>query len=606
MHNVIIIIMLASLIYNYIFKRRACSDLNCGIFAWTGTSSDKFSPILFNVLGIFNDSRGGDSCGVYFNRGSIVGIKTEAKYESLVKKHKLHTTIKPGKWPIVIGHCRKASVGSVSGGNSQPILLRTRKDERLVYVQAHNGTITNHRELAIKHDIVIEKDESDSVVLSRLIHKVGFSVLSEYEGSAALVMHSTKEPNVLYAFHGQSKNYTTLSEERPLHYVLIKGSGIYISSEAQPLEWISNGLEATAFKHNIVYKIEGETVTEFMKIERETAVMKKWDNTSYKNSEIPFHDVDYRSYNRGNNYEMIKPINTKNICCAMIDFNLIQTHNAFKLRYVKGFFIENKTYAHGEKLVDTWGYIKDPNSSLKTQFVTYYLYFYYGILLSDADAWDAVKKAEFSMNIVSAQDFYTPNNFNALSKVLKENAVYPFTRMSTKPESGYMEPTSFYPSDKGSEEDTFYTGSFTPLFSEYELKFKEGDFIGYKKIYGGTQTISDLLKEQPILDEWGFGVERKVRGDIKVKDCCDCVDRGLYENGERCMHCTVEFSNDDVDKSNENKVMLCHTISEHIVPICGDIEDLIGEIIDSGFKDTVAIELGLLNEANDKLKLITK
>jgi hypothetical protein len=84
MLNVIIILMLISLIYNYIFKRNVRSNLNCGIFAWTGISSDKFSSFMFNVLGIYNDSRGGDSSGVYFNRGTIQGIKTTAKYEELV------------------------------------------------------------------------------------------------------------------------------------------------------------------------------------------------------------------------------------------------------------------------------------------------------------------------------------------------------------------------------------------------------------------------------------------------------------------------------------------------------------------------------------------
>ena len=148
MLNFIIITMLISVIYNYLFRRKV-TNLNCGIFAFVGISSDKFSPVLFNILGVYNDNRGGDSCGVYFNKGTILGIKTEAKYEALVKSKKLHTTIKLGKYPVAIGHCRKASVGAVSEKNIQPVTVRDEsKDNKLLYVHSHNGTITNHKDLA--------------------------------------------------------------------------------------------------------------------------------------------------------------------------------------------------------------------------------------------------------------------------------------------------------------------------------------------------------------------------------------------------------------------------------------------------------------------------
>ena len=36
----------------------------CGIWAYSGKNFNKYK---FNILGIFNDSRGGDSCGLFLS-----------------------------------------------------------------------------------------------------------------------------------------------------------------------------------------------------------------------------------------------------------------------------------------------------------------------------------------------------------------------------------------------------------------------------------------------------------------------------------------------------------------------------------------------------------
>ena len=601
---------LLSLVYNYIYKRNIQSSLNCGIFAWSGTSSDKFSPILFNIIGVFNDARGGDSSGVYFNRGSIKGSKGDARYEDLVKSHKLHTTIKPGRWPVVIGHCRKASVGAVNEGNIQPTLFRTNdKNDKLVYVQAHNGTISNYRELATKYKVAIEKDESDSLILGKLIYKCGFDVLAEYEGSAALLMHFIKEPNVLYAFHGQSKSYTTLAEERPLHYINVKGSGIYISSEARPLEWISNGEKPTSFDHNVLYKIEGDVVTEVKKIERAIAVFKKY--TPVENS-LPFHENE--NYYRGQSTHLSKIGAMKNICCCTIDFCLTNINADAKIMYSKGLFVHDKNYAHGEKLVDTWGYIRDPKLRSSSTMTIYHLYFYYGILLDSKMGFDETDKLAKSLYLDNAKDFYFPYNYNRMSQTLAKHSVFPFTRLFlSNPGSGYMEPTGYFPNEGYFHNDTFFTGKFIPLFTDIELHFEEGDFVGYNK-YQGLQTIADLIKSQPFLNEWGFGVKEEFPLALTppVKSCEECLEKDLYNGGERCMSCNLSLgeqdkvSTEDKKDEDESKATLCHTIAIQLNPILGDLLDLIEEIEVTGQKELVAEEFELLTEANDKLNSIIK
>ena len=610
MYNTIIILMLISLIYNYLFKGKA-TNLNCGIFAWSGTSSDKFNPVLFNILGVYNDSRGGDSCGVYFNRGAITGIKTEAKYEALVKKAKLHTTIRPGRWPIVIGHCRKASVGTISEYNVQPTLFRSsEKKDKLMYVQAHNGTITNQQDLAKKYKIDVNKDESDSITLGKLIYKLGWSVLSEYEGCAALVMHFTKEPNALYVFHGKSKSYSTLTEERPLHYINIKDSGIYISSEAHPLEFIANGEKPTSFEYNIVYKIEGETITEVTKIEREKAILKEYKGVTSTVFKFDDNDNYYRgSYTNGLCTSGI----TKNICCSTFDFSISTVSG--KIRYEKGFYVYDHQYAHGLVKVDTWGYIRQ-SWNYNTNLKTYFLYFYNGILLTDREAFLEIDKEATLMNIQKASDFFMPHNYNRISHLLSKHAILPFTRLIlTNPGSGYMEPTAFYYNEGIYKTDSFFTGSFIPLFSDIQLHFQEGDLIGYKK-YQETNSMISMFREHKFLREWGFGDEPK---DIDVKSCEECVSLGIYRGGEKCMTCSDTFEEDKKSKDaednasalgtlddNDYKVTLYQNIVEKLDPIVDSIEDLMEEIEVTGIRSCVQQEYDLLQEASETLKSIVE
>jgi hypothetical protein len=608
--------MLASLICNFIFGRKPTNSLNCGIFAWTGTSSDKFSPLLFNYLGTANDSRGGDSCGVYYNRGAITGIGTDAKYESLIKSHRLHTTVKPGKWPVVIGHCRKASVGAVTSNNIQPVLLRNEaKGGKLVYVQAHNGTISNHRELAKKYNVEAKNDESDSVLIAKLIEQEGFKILGEYEGSAALVMHFVKEPNVLYAFHGESKNYYTLTEERPLHYVQIKGSGTYISSESQPLEWIANGDKATSFKYNVVYKLQGDNIEEFMKIDREKAVLRKYvettkttnyyDSEAYNQNEIPFN-INRAQQNLGVTHRLFTLGITKNICACDVKSLVAIGKTEGRIRYEKGMYCLNGSAAHGEVVVDTWGYVRD---KYEKSIAVFYLYFYYGILLIDKGSFEAMEDHSRAFNIKGYYEFYDRALFSRMSDALYNNALLPYTRRVENPGSGYMEQTGMFNNDKAYKNETFYCGSFSPLFSDTEFHFMTGDCIGFERL-SSTYTIADLLEEYGYLDDIGFGKkpeEDKNNNDliIDVKSCSECVSKGYYKNGDRCVSCTHPLDK-VVDENNADaEVTLMHTIGSQLTPIVDDMDSLIDEIESSGYQYLVEDKHKILVEVNNKLKEIT-
>ena len=149
--------------------------LACGIFAWVGKDIKYFRRDLFNILGMYNDSRGGDSCGVYFDNMWYKGIGTTAKYEKLIPEFDLHNTLKLKINPVIIGHDRKVSVGSNTLVNAQPVIL-VDKDQNIDYVHAHNGTIGNYEELAKKHNVILENNESDSIAIAKLIDLIGFDI----------------------------------------------------------------------------------------------------------------------------------------------------------------------------------------------------------------------------------------------------------------------------------------------------------------------------------------------------------------------------------------------------------------------------------------------
>jgi glutamine phosphoribosylpyrophosphate amidotransferase len=163
----------------------------CGIFGWTGKDPKKFNSIKFNVLGNYNDTRGGDSCGVYYNNGCVKGLDKESKYKDLVYNHELHTRIKL-KEPLVIGHTRKASVGGITISNIQPLTLANEAGD-IVYVQAHNGTIHNFEEMAEKYKIKL-----DSLVLYNGMDEEFITLLPHYlnahkSWTAALSGYSIEE-----------------------------------------------------------------------------------------------------------------------------------------------------------------------------------------------------------------------------------------------------------------------------------------------------------------------------------------------------------------------------------------------------------------------------
>lgn len=563
LYNVILIYLLIGVSLNYIFKINF-SVLSCGIFAWVGKDIKYFRRDLFNILGMYNDNRGGDACGLYYDDNWYKGIGNTAKYEKLIVENDLHNTLKLKKYPVIIGHDRKTSVGHDTIINAQPVVLVDFNTEELLLIQAHNGTISNYYSLAKKYNVELITGESDSIAIAKLIDTVGWKILAEYEGSGAFVINKKDEPNILYAFHGKSKvtEYaTTLTEERPLAYLTFPGKGTYISSDINHLKNISipkKEIIPCEFRHNVLYKLEGDSVTEFMDIDR-TIIKPTPKSVSY-------------SSNSSNNTK-------NNSSKSPISHGDDETKRA--IRYYNGLFHINDAPAHGTYVIDAWGW---PIGSVKfNQDKHFELSFIYGILMKDRMAYETLLKIVKDANIIDLYEFYNQKNWweLKLGEELKKYSLFPFWRYTLKDNFvGFLKPNHWSNVFKQSGY-YFYDGLFKPILSRLEFRVYVGqinavsekgilyslnDFIKVGDIdpivYDFSQTsakklekIKDIVyaedeEKSSIVLPHNLKIVKKSRDKWNMVDCDTC--RAWEDNPDLCKKCMEQYELDTestVDKA---------------------------------------------------------
>lgn len=258
----------------------------CGLLGHIGNKSNKVNIDKFNILGILNETRGTDSCGVALDGEILKGVDYLKKYRDFVTIFKLAP---PTKGTGIIGHTRKSTIGVHTEANAHPFGFGgvvKKKGEAPVhkFVGAHNGTLLNHTEIATKRNISLTKEvliEEENTVNGKKIKKTlkktvtkidsellleclykdkNYSVLSEYNGAAALIWQDMSKPNVMFFYHGKSKkdsNSTEIVEERPLHYYQENKNSLYVSSIEDSLYIIGgNDDEIGEFEHNVVYEVK--------------------------------------------------------------------------------------------------------------------------------------------------------------------------------------------------------------------------------------------------------------------------------------------------------------------------------------------------------------
>lgn len=237
----------------------------CGIAGIISTEKTKFNIDHFNILGAFNDERGGDSCGIFIDNTVTYGISDNA----LFRNYMLGIDY-PEEASIALLHCRKASPGMmINEAQAQPIVFRNNFGE-IEYVVMHNGTIYNAATLAIRY---LPKFEtyglSDSQIMANIMYHKGYDVLKEYIGTAVFVIVDYRQGDpVVMLFKGNSiYNELHSNSERPLYCAYINNK-FYFSSLYSSLYCIDHNVSIFDVPTNKMLVVADNTLLNYCEIDR--------------------------------------------------------------------------------------------------------------------------------------------------------------------------------------------------------------------------------------------------------------------------------------------------------------------------------------------------
>ena len=345
--------------------------LCCGIWGLINTKKSKFDKTLFNVLGIHNDSRGGDSCGIFIDGKTEYGIDKTKLYANFYKTSKVIRETDDCK--IAIGHCRKASVGVISEATAQPIVLKD-ADGNIEFVVMHNGTIFNYKALAKKYIPNIDiTGLTDSQVMARIFYHCGYDCLDEYYGGAVFVIIDYRKGQKIYLFKGASKtnSYAVAeSEERPFYYVQTEDSFIFSSlhsflGAATP--------ESTVYvlPTNQLIKVKEDDIYVIKEYSRKNVAqtLPSNYNKEYWESVYGYNELDYSDWDNSNKTKYIQEPKKE------VKENKKESYKTMKVTSEGIYYIDDIT-AHGMYYINVNGTI------FKTQEEgTYKVWFWDGVLL---------------------------------------------------------------------------------------------------------------------------------------------------------------------------------------------------------------------------------
>ena len=268
----------------------------CGIFAYQSKNIDKtnWKEVIanFKILGLYNDTRGGDNIGFYVNnkiyKNKTYLEKTTKTY--LEKNNDLFNFDKPVT-SLLLGHSRKGSVGGKDLNNAHPFEIEIEND---TLIGVHNGTIKNWKDLLKQYNLENNKITVDSEAIFTILanNKNDYSVFEKYDGAGTFIWFYESDPSTLYLFKGASKVYKTsisVTEERPLFYYEDE-EGSYFSSIKDSLLIIATDKEkVNNITTNIVYAIKNNIIIS-EKIVNRTGIFFESQTHSYFTSNTPINN----------------------------------------------------------------------------------------------------------------------------------------------------------------------------------------------------------------------------------------------------------------------------------------------------------------------------
>lgn len=270
----------------------------------------------------------------------------------------------------------------------------------------------------------------DSKALGYLIDKVGFDILDEYIGYAALLMTDRSEPDSLYVYHGESKTLQNgqPEKERPLWYMEVE-NGVYFSSLKEPLLCIrkSETEVPEELNYNWVFKVKNgvidtDNATWINRIESNVGIN---FTTATQKTTTPVRQIQYVPQQNTTNHPLITgtesggiDINKESLPVRVLDF----PHKE-RIIYYRGFhWIRSETgemeLASGILYLDSLGLIYEKTDNLLEVFrqpignAVHPYYFINGALIESEKSYN-----EFLSTHNKSQQDYSLNYSFYLSQV---------------------------------------------------------------------------------------------------------------------------------------------------------------------------------------------
>ena len=159
----------------------------CGIVAVMEAKKQisRYDKKLFTNILKETEVRGSDSTGIYDGKILLKGAMPASSFISSKEYQKWEKS--ESKTKLLMGHCRAATHGSASDlENDHPIVSQSGR-----YVIVHNGVVDGSREKDYKY-----KGETDTEIMLSHIDLKGFDGISDISGSAAVIIHDTKEDKI--------------------------------------------------------------------------------------------------------------------------------------------------------------------------------------------------------------------------------------------------------------------------------------------------------------------------------------------------------------------------------------------------------------------------
>jgi predicted glutamine amidotransferase len=549
--QIILAFAILQLAYNLLFKPKN-NQLACGLF---GAAADDVSKININkikILGIFNDARGGHSCGLAIDGDTIKGTYKNKLFKDFISSHFIDA---PLEFPVVLGHTRMATGGTHSEENAHPFSFGVHNGYDS-FQGTHNGTLYNHLDLAKNYDIKtsaeyvstyntrITRQKIDSEVLLEIIYNNGFKVLEEYEGAAALAMYNTKKPKTIYMYHGASKKFkvdTELSEERPLFYYQEAPGVFYYSSIRESLEAINDtARDIEEFEFNIVYEIKNGNVASAKKhkIDRSNAFQTRQFEVA-KHVPIDYSKKEWDQVSRS--WVDKKPKSTPPLITTTSanDNNLFIAHkNTFENTHegfiMNNIYFENLRFFKNKSLINGI-YAVDKQCNLS--FVSMYPALVDDIIKTNINSGildDDPKRLYF----VNGVAFNTLVDYNAIRDRFHAFTPRQLSEASVYPVKGYAyDDVAFF---RGQTADL----TFTSLFGKSVIEIKEGKCTSIKEKSDAKldEYIKYLLPEDKGILEASIAKEIK-----KVEEVSD--EETMIELYQDNLIATVEYCSEDTESS---------------------------------------------------------